>query len=539
MRHTARDLWTQQRPGHHTADVMCPAPWVSLEFDPAGWVLACCAGQMFPLGRIPAHRLRDVWNGDRAEVLREAMRRWDPTVTCGVCRWHLEHGRPDPVAAVYDAYPLPTDSGPAAAPTSPFMMQFALSNHCNLACVMCNGELSSRIRRREGRPPLPSPYGDDFFTDLEPMLAELKLVKFQGGEPLLVEEHHRVWSMLDQLDTPPRLLITTNGTVWNDTVDWLTDRFLVDISVSVDAMTAPTYSLVRGGDLPTVHRNLDRFASRARQRGTSVHVSFCLLRHNWSELADFLVWAEQFGTPASVNLVTDDGLALHDLPTAELDEVARVWASEAARVHIAAPVGGATFDVQREQLDSVLSERRHGVPSAPRQPQPAGPEVFATRIDPHVVVIAGDPATVVDAERHSLSRWSAGGVPGEAVLDDGIVTAIVHPLAAVGFDERLVGKPLGEWLAAARAADGRPLWLLDTDDNVRVVGNGDGNARVGVRVFGLSPTATRNTPGTMVRLVDITETGTTPGRTVLVGTDLIHETPAVPVHLTPRTTATP
>lgn len=188
MEPAVRARWESARPTQdHPFETACVAPWVSIEFDPAGWVYACCTSGMYPLGRIGRDRLSDLWNGDRARVLRDALRRYDLSVACGPCRWHLEHGRMDPVAAVYDRYPVESDT-----PRAPHMMLFALSSRCNLGCVMCNPELSSTLRTEAGLAPLPSRYDDQFFEDLEPLLTELKLAKFLGGEPFLAPEHKRV-----------------------------------------------------------------------------------------------------------------------------------------------------------------------------------------------------------------------------------------------------------------------------------------------------------------------------------------------------------
>ena len=113
------------------------------------------------LGRIGEQRLTELWGGPRARVLREALARDDLSVGCASCRWHLEHGRTDPDAAVYDRYPLGSSD-----PAGPVAMTFALSNRCNLACVMCTPELSSTLRHRAGLAPLRSPYDDEFFDDL-------------------------------------------------------------------------------------------------------------------------------------------------------------------------------------------------------------------------------------------------------------------------------------------------------------------------------------------------------------------------------------
>ncbi|MFN8016904.1 MAG: radical SAM protein [Acidimicrobiales bacterium] len=498
MEDSARAAWQAARPGQdHVVDAACVAPWVSLEFDPAGWVYACCSSGLYPLGRIGEQRLRDLWNGPRAQVLRDALLRWDLTVACGTCRWHLEHRRMDPVAAVYDQYPVRS-----AEPDVPHMMLFALSNRCNLGCVMCSPALSSTLAAEEGLAPLPSPYDDAFFADLEPLLTDLRLAKFLGGEPFLAPEHRRVWEMLAALPTPPRLQVTTNGTVWTEVVDWLFDHFQVDISISVDACTPETYSAIRrGGSFEQLMANVDRFAARCEAQRSDLHVSYCLMDRNWHELGRFLRWAERFESSASVNLVTDDGLALHDLPTADLEQVQAAWLTEDLEV---APALDRNLDVwktQLAQLDAVLDERRAERTASPRHAEPiaahhlAGPTSEA-------------PEAEVDLERARLAAWSTRGPVAELHLDGtGHVDALVVGDPRLGIGEAALGATVQGVIGAIEAASGATAWMVEHEHRGSSV----------VRTIALtSGTPRRGARGSVVRSVQVAVEG---GSTLLLAED--------------------
>lgn len=460
MDRATREIWGAARPKEPPFDTACIAPWVALEFDPQGWVFACCTSGLYPLGRIGEQRLSELWDGPRARVLKDALRRWDMSVACQPCRFHLEYGRMDPAAAVYDQYPL---DGPDVA--GPHMMLFALSNRCNLGCVMCSPALSSTLQAEAGLPPSERPYDDQFFEDLEPMLSVLGVAKFLGGEPFLSPEHRRVWTMLDQLDSPPKLSVTTNGTIWTDTVEWLMDRFEVDISVSVDAATPETYAAVRrGGDLNVVHRNMDRFAQRCRDSGTNLHVSYCLMPQNAHELGRFLVWAEQYtiGAPAYVNLVSDEGLALHDLSTPELESIRARWAEDDDAISTDLERNLATWRTQLTQLDAVLSSRHDGVVPVSTRAHRASPSALAP-----VVTAAEASDTHLAEERDRMSAWCEGGQVAIVRCDlGGTVTAVDAEHARLGIDEpRLVGAPISSLLGTIEHADGRECYLLDHDEN--------------------------------------------------------------------------
>lgn len=516
-------------------ETACVAPWVSIEFDPSGWVYACCTSGLYPLGRIGTDRLRDLWGGPRAQVMREALEAWDLTVGCGPCRWHLEHGRMDPVAAVYDQYPVSSPD-----PEHPHMMLFALSNRCNLGCVMCTPELSTTLRHEAGLEPLASPYDDEFFADLEPLLRDLKLVKFLGGEPFLAPEHKRVWELFDRLENPPRMQVTTNGSIWNDYVQWLLDRFEMDISISIDANTASTYEMIRrGGDHARLLENLDRFEEACSRRGTELHVSYCLLNSNVGELADFLAWADRFEVPSSVNLVTDEGLALHDEPLEVLLAVQEAWDVDEARVGGAFGKNRMVWDTQRRQLASVIEERRAGTVPAPRQAQPVPDDLFVVR--PSTRRAAGFGARRA-ARRHAeglvvdhvgrLERWSGGGAVGRiSIAPDGRITSVDAPHERLGIGPELVGQPMGAVVRAVERALRRAAWVVEVDES----------AECAVRTLVVSAQQpVRGARGVIVRTIEVP---TPDGAVLLAAEDRIYddrpdEAPdpidAVPVSIGPR-----
>lgn len=430
----------------------CTAPWVALEFDPAGWVYACCASHLYPLGRIGEDRLADLWDGARARVLKEALTRGDMTVACASCRWHLERGRTDVDAAVYDEYSQTDGAGPRA-------MTFALSNRCNLGCVMCTPELSSTLRRRAGLPAIQSPYGKEFFDELAPFLEGLEYAKFLGGEPFLVEEHHVVWDLMSAGGSPPRIQVTTNGTVWSDRVRDVLDRFRTDVTISVDAVTPAAYESIRvGAEHALLMRNIDRFRRYCQSARTELRLCFCLMDRNWRELAPFLLWSEGLGAAVTVNLVSDRGLALHDLPTARLEAIRRSWDEQDAEIGVELVSTAHTWRTQLIQMDAVLEERRAGKTSSPRQavePSEGGDRWAFLNLDEQ-------PRQKVAEERRRLGRWAGNRAIAVLNLDlDGRIRSVESELDHLGLTIEITGRHLGDLESILSEHDGRPCWLVD------------------------------------------------------------------------------
>jgi len=421
-----------------------------LELDPSGWVYGCCANQLYPLGRIGHDRLTDLWGGPRAQVVREALSRWDFSVGCGSCRWHLEHDRMDPDAAVYDRYPLTSLN-----PPGPVAMTFALSNRCNLACVMCTPELSSTLRHQAGMSPLRSPYGDEFFSDLEGFLPGLHYAKFLGGEPFLIPEHHRVWDLMAQVGGPPRMQVTTNGTIWNDRVEMVLDTFAVDVTVSFDAATAATYEAIRGGsEFHNVVANMSKFAERCEAKGTEFRLCFCLMDRNWQELSAFLDLADGLSAEVSINVVSDVGYALHDLPLSELEHIAHVWSGQSTN---RSERTGGVWHTQLDQLASVIAERRAGIMPSPRQAQHAPPALLELPMDSGT----NSQRAELGSHRDRLTNWSGGGPVAELVADSsGTVIAVRSELPRLGLKSGIVGRQITDVLGICEKADGRPAWVM-------------------------------------------------------------------------------
>ncbi|MFN8016903.1 MAG: SPASM domain-containing protein [Acidimicrobiales bacterium] len=297
---------------------LCAAPWVAMEFDPFGNVQACCANALHPLGNITRERLPEIWHGPRADALREALAAGDLTRGCDICRHRLHHPGGEIPLEYYNQF-----ARPGAPTTWPRLLSFSLHNTCNLACVMCGADLSSKIRStRSDLPPLPHVYGDEFFEDLVPFLVACEAIDFAGGEPFLVREHRRVWELLAELGVRPTTSVTTNGTVWNDHVEWVLDTFSPNICVSVDAMDPTTFEAVRvGARFDEVMANIERFEQQAEATGSGVYLSFSMTRHNWSELAPVLRFADEHGMDVSIQTVVEPAHGVQHLPVEELREV--------------------------------------------------------------------------------------------------------------------------------------------------------------------------------------------------------------------------
>lgn len=309
----------------------CYAPFASLYFNTNGDVLACCQNARFPLGNVERDSLDSIWRGARAAAIRKALRSDNFAAGCQFCQWQLSLGNyANSFIRQFDRYPVDSPQ-----PEWPQLMEFAVSNTCNLECVMCLGALSSSIRaNREKLPPLPKVYGEQFFAELRSYLPHLRYSKFLGGEPFLAAESFRIWELMEELGLNTPCHVTTNGTQYNARVERILERHPVDLAVSLDAITRETFEAIRiNARLDAVLENFRRFHQYARDRRLTITIPHCLMRQNWREFGRLLLFADEHDCPVYVNLVREPPeCTLYTLPLEELKSIVKALEREGAHL---------------------------------------------------------------------------------------------------------------------------------------------------------------------------------------------------------------
>jgi radical SAM protein with 4Fe4S-binding SPASM domain len=346
----------------------CYAPHTSMYFDQFGKVRACCQNTGVYLGDITSQSLREIWQSASADRIRSALEADDYSAGCEFCEWQLREGNEAILfARQYDEHP------PAERrPPWPRLMEFSVTNTCNLACIMCNGEFSSTIRsKREGRTPLEAVYGEQFYADLAPFLPHLEEVRFLGGEPFLGREPLRIMEMIAELDRLPRVTITTNATIRTARVERIVDLLQPHIVVSLDGASPATYDAIRlGARFDEVMANLDWF--RKVLGPGRVSITHCLMTANWHEFADLLSLAEEREMEVGVNVVRfPEALSLYHLEPDQLEEVVgglqgtAVWHLTGRRRELwDGHLGALEHRLETIRTDDGTLGRHHGLPGS-------------------------------------------------------------------------------------------------------------------------------------------------------------------------------
>ncbi len=319
----ARQPWVRRHMNKTGVRPLCHAPFTTLDCSPSGVITPC---NHFGKQLAVAHEdlsILDLWRGSVMQQLREQMLayRLDPDV-CRHCVRHIDAGQCGQAFSVAQFDERPAK---AAVPRYPTRMIFRLTNECNLACLMCDGETSSRIRREFDKlPPVKPRYGERFFRDVEEILPHLEHVEFYGGEPFLVDEHLQILDLIEKTRARCSIYVNTNGTVLTSRVKRYLDTLnFTCIAVSMDALSPAVHEKVRYGLRSRVfQQNLAYYLDLRKRKPLYLMLNVTEHRKNWFELPEVFRFAAQQELPVHINTcIHPANVALYTLPNDQLQYV--------------------------------------------------------------------------------------------------------------------------------------------------------------------------------------------------------------------------
>jgi MoaA/NifB/PqqE/SkfB family radical SAM enzyme len=276
--------------GNYFQGKFCHKPFGDFEVTPNGNVYVCCPSYLpMPVGNVKYGGPDDIINSHMAVRVRKTML----DGSFGYCNWlkcnvikndalpSLEAARRDPEHAQH----ISRGDGRISGPKD---LRLSYDSTCNLWCPSCRTE---KIAAK----------GAEFdeimrVTDevVRPLLATAQTVMMNGyGDIFSARSCRRILESISP-QTHPRLKLRfiTNGVLLTE-AEWQKfpniHRMVDSIRVSVDAVRAETYAIVRrGGDFDKLRNNL---AFMARLRRESVirefMISFVVQRENFREMAEF------------------------------------------------------------------------------------------------------------------------------------------------------------------------------------------------------------------------------------------------------------
>jgi hypothetical protein len=268
----------------------CSRPFQFLTIDNSACARICCDDWLtLPIGDMLSENVGHIWNSKAAQKIRES-------IHDGSFRYCNKNVCPDLVAGTLpsrdevkdERLRAMIDAKQTHLESLPTIVNLAYDATCNLKCPTCR----DHIIVVKG-PALERAYRLRGVVERD-LLASAKHVIVTGYGDAFASKVHR--SFLEQLELSryPELKLTlmTNGLMF-DAGMWARLKGLhggaVAISVSIDASTAETYQVNRGGSFSKLLRNLAFMAQlRAMNQLRWFELSFVVQQNNFREMARFV-----------------------------------------------------------------------------------------------------------------------------------------------------------------------------------------------------------------------------------------------------------
>tara|TARA_B100000989_G_C19524402_1_gene465972 strand:- start:1641 stop:2837 length:1197 start_codon:yes stop_codon:yes gene_type:complete len=194
------------------SNVWCPLPWIGLSTNPDGTVMPCClhwSSSNF-WGNIKTQTYEEIMNSPKAKTMRKEMMNNIEPKGCGRCyrkeevlgesfRTILEEHHPW-TKQVKDTVRDITDEDGTLKEVSAKYWDVRFSNICNMACIMCGPEFSSKwqaeLKTVNGK--ILNNFDDKnkTYEFIDNHAKNVQSIYFAGGEPLVMDEHYYILEKL-------------------------------------------------------------------------------------------------------------------------------------------------------------------------------------------------------------------------------------------------------------------------------------------------------------------------------------------------------
>lgn len=278
-----------------------------------GSVYACNHNISFSLGKFPEKSLVDIWKGKPIKKLRRLLRHNDFSLGCTMCEEDAINERFGAASfTLFDRY---------KADQWPVMLDFRLSNSCNLQCIMCSGLSSSQFFQQSE--PIKNVFDETFLNQLDAFIPHLDTARFIGGEPFAIPVYFEIWERIVKSNPECKIIVQTNATILNDRVRQLAERGNFHFSVSLDSLNKETYEAIRrNANFNQVMDHIRFFANYSKTGQRDFVLCFCPMRMNYHEIPAFIDFSNKMDALICLNrFFYPARLAVWSLKTEEISEI--------------------------------------------------------------------------------------------------------------------------------------------------------------------------------------------------------------------------
>lgn len=296
-----------------TSPTICPLPFMHSYITANGRSVACCEAQETKLNH-SKETFFDGWNNSNYRELRKQLIQGERPEVCKKCWKNEDLNIPSNRMDSWKHFEnnrwgnqLLESTPEGEVTTPPVFLELKTTNLCNLKCRMCHPTSSSRIAedreiisefRSISWPDkiLSSQKTIEDLLGSEPLLSNLKVLQFSGGEPLISNEQvDLVEKLLDHSPEGIQLRYSTNLTQLSyKNIDYpsLWENFQhVNIKISADGIF-DVYDYIRvGGRFEKLVENMERLAE-LNLSNLTINLGFTTQAYNVFQLPEFLKFFE-------------------------------------------------------------------------------------------------------------------------------------------------------------------------------------------------------------------------------------------------------
>jgi radical SAM protein with 4Fe4S-binding SPASM domain len=289
--------------------VYCTRPFDHAQTLDSGEVVPCCPAWVnhYSLGNINEQSFEEIWNGEKAQKIRESMidgsfrycnakscQHMAAKTYCVGTLEQLEERKVDgQILADIRESKTVLDHGPHE-------IQFSHDRSCNLSCPSCRRSVIMVAGKKQKELlKIQDKLQADFLKD------STRLFVTGSGDAFASPTFRKFFQTLTEEQAPKlqHINILSNGLLlkkyWHTVNDFAKAK-IEYISISIDASTPETYSVNRrGGDWDLLHENLEFIrALRLDGRIKGFQISFVTQENNFHEMKDFTLMGEKYNVDA-------------------------------------------------------------------------------------------------------------------------------------------------------------------------------------------------------------------------------------------------
>lgn len=286
------------RPPLPDTSLICTQPFEWCEIREDGRVFLCCPSWLkMPIGNLLQQTLEEIWNGSEARRIRISV--LDGSLQyCNPRRCPRRASVTAPVqrlGEVVDAEVVAALHGrKTRLPYGPKKLNLCYDRSCNLSCSSCRTQpWAPTLAERERVAHITGRLVQQAAASVQTLIVS------GSGDPFASAAYRNLLQGVNAIDFPrlQSIELHSNGLLWNETV-WASLKaihpYVRRAEISVDAASAATYAVNRGGDFKRLLENLAYIATLP----IALKLSCVVQANNFRELPAFAALAAAHGFSA-------------------------------------------------------------------------------------------------------------------------------------------------------------------------------------------------------------------------------------------------